>query len=347
MSTEPGGRHRAFTLLELLVVIAILCLLLAILLPSFNRAREAARRVACMSNLAGMGTGLTGYIFENQGVLPPLAANVVPEASQLPWNDPVGHPWAPATGLFLRWPDFIAKYFDGEAKPMPLNCSSLGGGWGYSVGVQPQSGNYYENLPVVESKRMRCPSQPRNGPPGFSVIPGFGWNLPPWGDQRYNMHYMLCVSSTNHGPRFPDVWSFPAGYTPIPNEQWPDFIQSRLTDYQADQQAAIVEPTLPCLPWFSWAYDNLTYSNNFQFDCTWWLPFLPHDGAAPPPPNTSDKCTVVVPPRTDNPSMNTVFLDGHVQNLTYQWMVNWENIQTTRWENSVPPHMPPKSILPF
>lgn len=60
---SPSARkpHRAFTLLELLVVISILALLSAILFPVFSRARENARRAACLSNMKQIGLGLTQY----------------------------------------------------------------------------------------------------------------------------------------------------------------------------------------------------------------------------------------------------------------------------------------------
>ena len=48
----PRRRAAGFTLVELLVVVALVAVLLALLMPSLKRARESARRVACLSNAA-------------------------------------------------------------------------------------------------------------------------------------------------------------------------------------------------------------------------------------------------------------------------------------------------------
>ena len=58
-------RSKGFTLIELLVVIAIIAILMAILMPALNRAREQGKRAACLSNLKQLQLAWITYASDN------------------------------------------------------------------------------------------------------------------------------------------------------------------------------------------------------------------------------------------------------------------------------------------
>jgi prepilin-type N-terminal cleavage/methylation domain-containing protein/prepilin-type processing-associated H-X9-DG protein len=99
MSGTPKERRRAFTPIELLVVIAVLGILIGLLMPAVQRAREAANRATCQSNLKQLA--LACHSAEStRGCLPP--SRVRGEAMTWAW---LVLPQLEQDNLYRIWPE--------------------------------------------------------------------------------------------------------------------------------------------------------------------------------------------------------------------------------------------------
>jgi prepilin-type N-terminal cleavage/methylation domain-containing protein/prepilin-type processing-associated H-X9-DG protein len=75
--TAGGGCRAGFTLVELLVVIGIIAVLISILLPTLNRARESARSVKCLSNMRQLSEAVFMFAQDHKGYMPGRAGSSV------------------------------------------------------------------------------------------------------------------------------------------------------------------------------------------------------------------------------------------------------------------------------
>jgi prepilin-type N-terminal cleavage/methylation domain-containing protein len=128
------SRRSGFTLVELLVVIGIIALLISVLLPALQRAREAAQRVNCASNMRTIGQYIAMYTSAHNNKLPLGYLGIdayIPGNSTLWYMDRGANINGPV-GLGYLFSSGIAKTAKGKSR-MVWHCPSLPEEFGLNV----------------------------------------------------------------------------------------------------------------------------------------------------------------------------------------------------------------------
>ena len=177
--------RKAFTLVELLVVIGIIALLISVLIPALQKARQQAQLVACGAQLRQIGVLLATYAGENRGFYPPLA-----------WTSKTN-----SGGTATYTDGGSAELADKQCtSPQPMGLGLLA--WTPRFQLTLTGGGQWQNTTAPIAKGLICPRDPY-GAENRTAFGGGGWYT--YNTSSYIAFFGRKAYDTVNGTSSPDV----------------------------------------------------------------------------------------------------------------------------------------------
>jgi prepilin-type N-terminal cleavage/methylation domain-containing protein len=228
ISENSARQRRAFTLVELLVVVGIIAVLVAILLPALNKARAAALRIACASNVRQLGMATLMYAGDNKGVL--MSQERFDNALFGDYADPSISRW---TNIYFKVPSNGASDPDTNTRtylrfntPKVFICPAAepranNSRWFYAY----FSGSHFStapsavdglshSMPLKITQLNAASKMPRRGTGGLNFAP-IGQPPALWGDRCQRLGL-----GNNGGPQENNHWSRTGPKSDIASNRW-------------------------------------------------------------------------------------------------------------------------------
>jgi len=255
-------KRKGFTLIELLVVIAIIAILMAILIPTLNRARELGKRAACLSNLRQLTLAWIMYADDNDGKI---------VYARVGWRQNYGMGWVGQPGRNESEAKKIKHIKEGLLFPYSRNIKLYRCPTGergemvtYSMVASMNGGQPHNRVGATEDMVFTNRLQIRRPGERFVFVdegkcPGTGnTSTSPW-DVGYTVQMWHDKPTVRHGDG--TNWSFVDGHSEYYKWRDPRTIELANDPTQYDSMCSVSHPDSVDLVWATkgvWGRTNYT-----------------------------------------------------------------------------------------